>query len=106
MSRMTALAAALVVSLLPVGLAQTGGPPKIDKVKVAEYVRYAEGFTPEVKMTVDDPTPTAYAGLYRIDIHLSYNNQTLDRLYYVTQDSQRLIRGDVWQLDRNPFAEN
>ncbi|MGC2661942.1 MAG: DsbA family protein, partial [Bryobacteraceae bacterium] len=106
LKRIGALAAVAAVSFLLVGLAGAASPPKIDKAKIAEYVRYAEGFTSEVKMVVDDPTPSAFEGLYRLDIHLSFNNQTLERLYYVSQDGQRIIRGDVWELGQNPFKGN
>jgi len=107
MNRIRTLAAVLAVCCLPVAMAASSdSPPKIDKSKIAQYVRYAEGFTPEVTMNVEDPAPTPFPGLYRIAIHLSYNGQTLDRQYYISQDGQRLFKGDVWDLNSNPFKAN
>jgi protein-disulfide isomerase len=107
MSRIRTLAAVLAVFFLPAAFgAPSDSPPQIDKSKVAEYVRYAEGLTPEVKLTVDNPAPSVYPGLYRLSIHLSYKGQTLDRLFYVTPSGDRLIKGDIWDLNSNPFRGN
>jgi protein-disulfide isomerase len=107
MSRIRTLAAVLAMCFLPAAFgAPADSPPQIDKTKVAEYVRYAEGLTPEVQITVDNPAPSIYQGLYRVSIHLSYKGQTLDRLFYMTQNGERLIKGDIWDLNSNPFAGN
>jgi protein-disulfide isomerase len=79
--------------------------PKIDKQKLEAYVRYAEGFSPEVKMSIDDPAPSPFTGYYRILVHLTAGTHKLDRLYYATQDGQQLINGNVWKLDASPFVD-
>ncbi|HEX4808768.1 MAG TPA: thioredoxin domain-containing protein [Bryobacteraceae bacterium] len=107
MSRIRTLAAALAVCFLPAAFpASSGSAPKIDKAKIEAYVRYAEGFTPEVKMTVDDPSPSPFEGLYRIAVHLSFGAQNMDRVYYITSNGQRMIKGDVWDLHEDPFRAN
>jgi len=79
--------------------------PKIDKQKLEAYVRYAEGFSPEVKMSIDDPAPSPFTGYYRVLVHLTAGAHKLDRLYYATQDGQQFINGNVWKLDESPFVD-
>ncbi len=61
--------------------------------------------TPDVKFTIDDPTPSAYSGYFRVLVHLSHGPSRLDRVYYVTADGQHFISGSVWDLNDNPFLD-
>lgn len=79
--------------------------PKIDKQKIEAYVRYAEGFSPEVKISIDDPAPSPFAGYYRVLVHLSAGTHKLDRLYYATQNGDHLINGSIWKLNESPFTD-
>jgi protein-disulfide isomerase len=75
----------------------------IDKPKLENYIRYAEGFSPSVKMTIDDPAPTPIAGYYRLSVHLSMGEAKQDKTYYLTADGKRIINGPIWDLDSSPF---
>lgn len=97
--------AALVALGSLVSAAPGNTPPKIDKAKLATYVRYAEAFTPAVKIVVDDPVPSTYPGYYRVIVHVSLGSQTIDRIYYVTPDGQHFINGAIWNLNENPFLD-
>jgi len=79
--------------------------PKIDKQKLETYVRYAEGFSPEVKISIDDPAPSPFTGYYRVLVHLTAGAHQLDRLYYATQDGQQFINGSIWKLNESPFVD-
>jgi protein-disulfide isomerase len=80
--------------------------PKIDKAKLETYLRYIEAYTPQVKLQIDDPTPSVYNGFSRVVVHLSMGEQKLgDRLYYVTADGERFISGSMWDLKENPFLD-
>jgi protein-disulfide isomerase len=79
--------------------------PNIDKQKVEAYVRYAEGFSPEVKIAIDDPAPSPFPGYYRVLVHLTAGTHKLDRLYYATEDGQQFINGSVWKLGESPFLD-
>jgi len=100
---LTAVLALLVVP--SVFCASDSTPPKIDKPKLEAYVRYAEGFSPEVKMAIDDPVSSPFTGYYRVLVHLTAGTHKLDRLYYATQDGQQLINGNVWKLGESPFLD-
>ena len=103
MMKFCALAAAL--SALAVSSAAQSAPPKLDKQKLQVYLRYAEGFTSGVQIALDDPTPSAFKGYYRVVAHLTMGPQKADRVYYVTSDGQHLIAGNLWEMDKTPFAD-
>jgi protein-disulfide isomerase len=94
-----------VLGVLAIFCEADAAAPKIDKQKVETYVRYAEGFTAEVKISIDDPAPSPFKGYYRVLVHLTAGTHRLDRLYYVTQDGQQFINGAIWKLNENPFTD-
>lgn len=80
--------------------------PRIDKVKLETYLRYIEGYTPGVKLAIDDPAPSAFDGFFRVLVHLSLKDQKIgDRLYYVSSDGQHFISGQLWDLNQNPYLD-
>ncbi|HEY7302720.1 MAG TPA: DsbA family protein [Bryobacteraceae bacterium] len=83
----------------------SSGAPKLDKQKLQEYLRYAEGFTSNVQIALDDPAPSSVEGYYRILAHLTMGTQKADRVYYLTPDGKHLISGSVWDLNKSPFTE-
>jgi protein-disulfide isomerase len=86
-------------------LAAAQQAPKIDKAKFAAYVRYAEAFTPNVNVTVDDPVPSVFPGYFRVIVHVTLGPQVLDRTYYVTPDGRHFINGQIWDINDNPFLD-
>ncbi len=85
---------------------ESGSPtPNIDKQKFETYVRYAEGFTSEVKISIDDPAPSPFRDYYRVLVHLTAGEHKLDRLYYVTSDGQQFMTGSIWKLNESPFLD-
>ena len=102
---MSILRPALLAALLAVStFAQT--VPAVDKQKLAEYLRYAEGFTSSVKIAIEDPTPSALSGYYRLVVHLSVGESRQDKVYHLTADGRHLIGDPVWDLNKSPFLEN
>jgi protein-disulfide isomerase len=80
-------------------------PPKLDKPKLEAYIRYAEAFTSDVQISIDDPVPSAYPGYFRVVAHLTKGHSRLDRVYYVTPDGARFVSGTIWNLDNSPFLD-
>jgi protein-disulfide isomerase len=79
--------------------------PVIDKAKLENYLRYAEGFSSNVNMTIDDPTPTLQSGYYRFAVHLSMGTAKQEKVYYLTADGSHVLTGPVWDLKANPFSQ-
>ncbi len=100
-----ALVAACAAVLLCAPETPSTPAPKIDKQKLETYIRYAEGYSPEVKMAIDDPVPSAFPGYFRVLVHLSAGTHKLDRVYYVTPDGVQFINGSIWKLNESPFLD-
>lgn len=106
MSRIAALAAAFTCAIGACAFgANEPPPPKLDRTRVESYVRYAEGFTPNVQMAIDDPIPSPFKGYFRVVVHLTAGAQKIDKVYYVTPDGQHFIAGNVWDLNETPFVD-
>lgn len=78
-----------------------------DKAALEAYLRHLELWIPQVTVTIDDPKPAPYLpGFSEVNVHLSFNGQAKDEHYYVSADGRRLIKGDAYDLARNPFQAN
>ncbi|MBV9083240.1 MAG: thioredoxin domain-containing protein [Acidobacteriaceae bacterium] len=99
-------AAAAALTSMAAALPHSPGPPHVEKARLESYLRYADGYTPEVNVAIDDPLPSPFPGYYRLVVHLSAGRQKFDRIYYLTADGQHLVSGVVWDLNLNPFIDN
>jgi len=96
--------ATLLLAVVPV-FAQTAAPKSsIDKATIEAYLRHAELWIPKVAVAIDDPQPSAYLpGFSEVAVHLSYQGQTKDEHYYISQNGKNILKGDVYDLTKNPF---
>ena len=96
--------ATLLLAVVPV-FAQTAAPKSsIDKATIEAYLRHAELWIPQVAVAIDDPQPSAYLpGFSEVAVHLSYNGQSKDEHYFVSQNGKNILKGDVYDLTKNPF---
>jgi protein-disulfide isomerase len=106
MQRIRAAGIALAFALAWGALGAGPVPPKLDKGKWENFLRYAEGYVAAVKFDIEDPKPTSFPGFFQVIVHLSSGESKLDRSYYVTADGQSILNGAVWDLRQGPFAEN
>src|SRR5579875_176843 len=79
--------------------------PNVDKQKIADYLRYAEGINQNVTIQVDDPKPSTLPGFYLLNVHFSLGTDKEDHHYYVSEDGQKVINGSYWTLNESPFLE-
>jgi protein-disulfide isomerase len=89
--------------------AQTAPAPKgsLDKAKMEDYLRHMELWIPQVAVAIDDPKPAAsLPGYSTLTVHLSYQGQTKDEHYYISQDGKNLIKGEVFDTTKSPFQGN
>lgn len=106
MSRSYRFAATLALAASNLLLAAADAPPvKIDKAKLEAFVRYTEGYTPAVKLVIDDPTPSAFTSFSRVVVHLSLGPQLIDKVYFVTGDGQGIVNGSLWNLGESPWLD-
>jgi protein-disulfide isomerase len=77
---------------------------KLDKVKLEAYLRHVEVWVPAIVVKIDDPQPAAdLPGFSLVAVHLTYNKDSIDQTYYVSADGQKILKGQVWDLNQSPF---
>src|SRR5258708_31008977 len=94
-----------LLALAAAALASSSDPPKLDKAKLETYLRYAEGYSPEIHFAIDDAVPSALPGFFRVTVHLSNGPSRLDRVYYASADGEHFINGSIWDLRQSPFQD-
>jgi protein-disulfide isomerase len=111
------LAAAFLLALS--AWAQTAVPasspssrPSFDKDAFEASIRYYELIVPAVAAKIDDPKPSrALPGFSEIGVHLSYNGDSKDELFYISADGQTVIPAEAgpvpaFSLRGSPFQTN
>jgi len=79
----------------------------LDKPTLEAYLRYAELWVPQVTVKIDDPKQSTTAkDFFDVWVHLSFNGQTKDEMYYVSKDGANVIKGSAWDMTKSPFQAN
>ena len=104
------LATILLISIS--AFAQTGGKTAFDKTTLESYLRRVEVFPVPVVMKIDDPKPSkSLPGFSEVAVHISYEGESKEELYYISKDGQTVIQGDpsevtVFNINQSPFQAN
>jgi protein-disulfide isomerase len=78
-----------------------------DKATLEAYLRNVELFLPQVNAKIDDAKPSSdLPGFFDVWVHWSANGATKDELVYVSKDGSRIVRGDAYEVSKNPFQSN
>ena len=98
------LAGAVLASAL---LAQTQAPAKpaspLNTAVLEAYIRHLLVWPESVDVTIGDPVPAPIPGFYAVKIRGTLGGRTQEDSFYVSADSQSIIRGDVYNVNANPF---
>ena len=58
-------------------------------------------------MKIDDAKPAPeMPGYFLVGVHLSFNGGKKDEHYYVSKDGQTIVKGEVYEVNKNPFQSN
>jgi protein-disulfide isomerase len=101
----------LAVALVPAGCAQSPKPSAkrtaFDKAALEAYLRHVELFRGTITFRIDDPKPSKYLpGFSEVVVHLGFEGGSRDDVYLVSADGQNIIKGDVYNINQNPFQPN
>jgi protein-disulfide isomerase len=100
----TFLAGTLLATAL---LAQTPVPPKpgssLNTAALEAYVRHLLVWPANVDVTISDPTPAPMPGFYAVKVRGSLGGKSQEESFYVSADSQNIIRGEVFNVNTSPF---
>ncbi|MEP6962082.1 MAG: DsbA family protein [Acidobacteriota bacterium] len=79
----------------------------LDKPTLEAYLRHMELWIPQVGVAIDDPKPSPYLkGFSEVIVHLSYNGQGKDERYFVSTDGRNIVKGEPYDITKNPFQAN
>ena len=94
-------------------LAQTPGKkvpaatgPAMDKAKIEAYLRHLYVWGPAITMTIGEPKAGPMAGLYEVKMRGAQGEASQEETFYISTDGQKLIRGTVFDITKNPFKED
>lgn len=76
-----------------------------DKATMEAYVRYLMPWDPRIEVKIADPEPAPMAGFKTIKVTGSYQKVSVDEIFYVSGDGQKIIRGAVYDVAQSPFAD-
>jgi len=112
----SALLSGVMCLLLPSGFAATAGNGKsaFDKATFEAYLRNMLLVTPGVGMSVHDPKPSPIAGLKEVDVTFTFNGNTQDRTWYVSDDGKWILDvetpsdpgASLHNISENPFQSD
>lgn len=74
-----------------------------DKATLEAYVRHLNVWGPSIKVEVADPKPAPVAGFEQVEVHASAGQASADETLYVSKDGQKIFRGNIFDVNQNPF---
>lgn len=101
---MTVLARIAALAAVSLALCAQTAPGALNKAKLEAYVRHLMMWGPHITVTVADPAPATLPGFSEVKVTGSYQQASLDELFYVSQDGSKIVRGTVYDIDKSPFA--
>jgi protein-disulfide isomerase len=95
------------VKITPAKTAPAGTKSGLDKATLEAYLRYVELWLPAVEVKIDDAKPAPeLPGFFDVVIHLIYKGSAKEAQYYVSADGKKVLRGDVFEINKSPFQAN
>jgi protein-disulfide isomerase len=92
---------------------QPPAPPATPSPEQAKILQSTEAFVrnlfawgPDIKVTLGPLTPSVSPDFYNVPVQLIINNQTNSGTVYVSKDGKTFLRGDIYDMSVNPFADN
>lgn len=98
----------LAIGMLAATLAFAAtGKNAFDKATFEHYLRHIELFRGPVEFKIDDPKPSRYLpGFSEVLVHEIHNDVEQDQKFYISRDGKIIIKGDVYDIDKQPFQSN
>lgn len=101
------------LALLVCGMAFAAPAPKksiapkpFNKAAFEDYVRHLFVWPTTIHMDIADPKPGPMPGYDEVDVRASQGKASQEEVFYVSKDGKKVVRGTVFDLDKNPFQED
>ena len=88
----------------PVGKPAAAPKFNVDKAKLEAYVRHLLIWGPQINVAIAEPRPAPLPGYAEVKVTGSYQAASLDEIFYVSPDGQKMVRGAVYDINSSPFA--
>ena len=85
---------------------RTAAPPKLDRAKLEPYFRHLFVWGPPIELTISDPTPAPMPGYWTLKVSGRQGTGALTETFYISQDQQTILRGQVFETAQNPFKSD
>ena len=69
------------------------------------YVRHLNVYGPDIHVAVGPYEDSELPGLKKVEVEASYQLQSKKHVFYVSEDGSKIIEGQVYSIDQNPFRE-
>jgi protein-disulfide isomerase len=74
-----------------------------DKPTLEAYVRHLFVWGPQIKVEVGEPKASPLPGFDEVMVHASAGGASADETLYISKDGQKIVRGNYFEIDKNPF---
>jgi protein-disulfide isomerase len=88
--------------------AATAPAPKktaLDKPTMEAYVRHLFVLQPQVKVEIGNPKPSELPGFQDVTATISNGQWSQNVTFYVSKDGQKIVQGNVFDVNQNPFKK-
>lgn len=103
------LSLAILLGVAP-AYAQSAPAPVADQVEIIKqaeaFVRDLFAWGPEFNVSIGPLAPSPSPDFYLAPIHVTVNGQTDTGTVYIGKDGKTFVRGDMFDMAKNPFADN
>ena len=86
--------------------ASSAAKSAFDKPTFEAYLRHMLLVTPGVQMTVHDPKPSPVPGLKEVVVTFTFQGNTEDRSYYVSDDGKWVLEASLHNINQSPFQSD
>jgi protein-disulfide isomerase len=75
----------------------------LDKATLEAYIRHLFVWGPQITVSIGDPENAPMPGFKQVKIHAAAGNASQDEIFYISNDGQKVLRGQVFDIKDNPF---
>jgi len=86
--------------------AEGDGKSAFDKATLESYVRYMLMWGDQINVSITDPAPSEVPGLQQVTVRGSAGAASRDLVLYVGEDGQKILQGNVFDINKNPFQND
>ncbi|MGB0035965.1 MAG: thioredoxin domain-containing protein [Candidatus Acidiferrales bacterium] len=103
----------IILAAFPSRAQTTAAPPPAPSPEQAAFFKSAEAFVrnlfawgADFKVSLGPLSPSPSSDFYTVPIHVTFNGQTDAGEAFISKDGKTFVRGELYSMAADPFAEN